>query len=333
MHVNRGLLFWGIFFIALGAVPLLVRAGYLGEDVVLRAWSLWPLILIGIGLGLMLRRTRASLVGGLVVAVTAGMMFGSLLAVGVQGIGSGGLTACGFGVGNGGREPFADQQGSLGGSASVRVELDCGELDLTTAAGNDWMLTGTSRDGLPPDISHAADRLVITPTSSSDIRVGFGSARGVEWNLRLPQAPLTRLDLSVNAGSATARLDSMVLQSVQASVNAGSATLDLASAISVDQINGSVNAGALNLTLPAANVTGSLSANAGTIHLCVPDGVDLRIRVTDNALGSTNFGGAGLTKVGDTWTTANFGAGVAQIDLSASANLGSIDLNPENGCE
>ena len=73
-----------------------------------------------------------------------------------------------------------------------------------------------------------------------------------------------------------------------------------------------------------------MSANAGSLELCVPDGVDLRIRLEDNALGSNNFAEAGLVEVGDTWTRV--GGGSARIDITASANLGSITLNPDDGC-
>ena len=35
-------------------------------------------------------------------------------------------------------------------------------------------------------------------------------------------------------------------------------------------------------------------------------------------------------EVGDTWTRV--GGGSARIDIAASANLGSITLNPDDGC-
>ena len=59
MHIRRGYLGWGVFLILVGAVPLAVRAGYLTDDQIGRLWSLWPLILIGIGVGLILRRTAS----------------------------------------------------------------------------------------------------------------------------------------------------------------------------------------------------------------------------------------------------------------------------------
>ena len=80
---------WGVFLILAGAVPLGVRAGYLDADQVGRLWSLWPLILIGIGVGLILRRTRLAFLGGLIVAATFGLMVGGLLSVGSTGFAGG----------------------------------------------------------------------------------------------------------------------------------------------------------------------------------------------------------------------------------------------------
>ena len=96
MHIRRGYLGWGVFLILAGSVPLLVRAGYLTTDQVGRLWSLWPLILVGIGIGLILSRTRFDFVGGLVVAATFGLMVGGLLSAGVSTISGG---TCGSGQG------------------------------------------------------------------------------------------------------------------------------------------------------------------------------------------------------------------------------------------
>ena len=103
MRVNRGLLGWGVFFIVAGSIPLLVQAGVLDPARVRQVWQLWPLVLIGIGLGLILQRTRAAMVGGLVVAATFGILVGGWFAVGfVPGSGFG---ACGIGGTNDGDLP------------------------------------------------------------------------------------------------------------------------------------------------------------------------------------------------------------------------------------
>jgi hypothetical protein len=67
----------------------------------------------------------------------------------------------------------------------------------------------------------------------------------------------------------------MRLDRVQVSVNAGSAALDLGSAVEIQAFEASVNAGSLAVTLPPVSMTGDLSANAGSLELCVPDGEDV----------------------------------------------------------
>ena len=85
MHIRRGYLGWGVFLILAGAIPLAVRAGYISNDDLSRYWDLWPIILIGIGVGLVLSRTRFAIVGGVIAAATVGIMVGGLLSAGVSG--------------------------------------------------------------------------------------------------------------------------------------------------------------------------------------------------------------------------------------------------------
>ena len=326
MRIDRGLLGWGVFLIVLGAVPLAVRGGYLDEATVRRAWELWPLILIGIGLGLMLQRTKLAAVGGLVVAITFGLLGGSLLATGM----SGPFSGCGIGVGSGAGTPFETRTGTFGADARVDLDLSCGEVTVSPASGSGWTLAGSDEDGEGPDVSVSADRLRV----QSPERSGMGFLRGGQrWQVTLPEDPLLELDLSVNAGSARLDLGGAHVSDANVSVNAGDARLDLSGTQGLERLNASVNAGAAGLTLPAASLTGSVSANLGAIELCVPSGVGLRFRGADDALSSNNFGDRGLSERDGTWTSADFASAAIRIDLSASASLGSITLNPENGCD
>jgi hypothetical protein len=327
MHINRGLLGWGVFFIVLGSVPLAVRGGALDPAVVRRAWELWPLLLIGIGLGLVLERTRLAVVGGLIVAVTFGLMGGGLLATGFgPGIG---MTTCGVGGGDG--ERFAERRGTLAPVARVSLAMNCGDLEASTGDGADWLVSGSSHDGTPPDIDASAGVLEVKAPERSGISFVDGGSR---WEVTLPRAGTIDIDVSVNAGSARLDLAGLAVPTVDVSVNAGDARIDLGEATGIERIDGSANAGALTITLPPPSgraLTGSLSVNAGSLQLCVPDGVALEFRVDDNTLSSDNFGSRGLVRDGDTWSRG--GGSLDAIRLDLSANLGSITLNPEDGCE
>ncbi len=325
MHINRGLLGWGVFFIVAGSVPLLVQAGAVDPEVVRRVWQLWPLILIGIGLGLILARTRAAIVGGLIVSITFGLLVGGWFAVGFSP--GAGFSACGLGGGNHGGVPFVTQSGSLDGEANVDLDMSCGDAVVSSAAGNGWTVAGTSDGGVPPTISAGRDLKVESPR-----RTGIDFARGSTWQVTLPAGVAVHLGLSANAGSVDANLGTMQVPDLDASVNAGSATIDMGQVTGLTSVDISANAGSLSLTLPSPTspIEGSLSANAGSIQLCVPEGVGLQIQAS-TSLGSNNFGDRGLAKVDDTWVRSGTGSG--QINLDVSANLGSVTLNPEDGCD
>ncbi len=328
MRVNRGLLGWGVFFIVLGAVPIAVNEGLLDPAVVRRAWELWPLILVGIGLGLILARTRFAFLGGLVVAVTFGLMGGALIATGLNpGFG---LTACGFGGRHEGT-PFADQRGSFTRDASVRLEMSCGSVEAGPVDGNDWTLAGSSSTGQPPAMVRDDGRLVVVAPERTGVRI---SAAASTWQVTLPRSVKIGLDLSVNAGSGAVDLAGMTVPSLSASVNAGEARIDGSGARGAERLSASVNAGTLVLLLPIPGDTlrGDVSVNAGSASICVPDGVALRFQ-SDESLGSVNFGDRGLVRSDDTWTSPGYESAASRIDLSVSANLGSITLNPEDGCD
>ena len=83
MSVDRRLVNMGVFLLILGGIPLAVGQGWLARGTIAQAWELWPLILIGVGLGLILRRTPFHFVGGLLVAATFGTILGAVLAGGL----------------------------------------------------------------------------------------------------------------------------------------------------------------------------------------------------------------------------------------------------------
>jgi hypothetical protein len=327
MRVNRGLLGWGLFFIVLGLVPLAVRGGYLDEDTVRRAWQLWPLILIGIGLGLVLQRTQFAILGSLIVAVTFGLIAGSIVTVGFTGnlLGFNGCS-----LGNTGGVAFEDRGGELAPGASVSVELSCGELDATTASGTTWSLTGSDSDGHGPNVEQSADRVEIR----SPNRAGFGVAQARErWRLTLPrEAQAIVIDVTVNAGSATLDLAGLQVAKLDVSVNAGEAHVNAGDG-DLGEIDAEANAGSLVVAFPARNAHGNLSANAGSIAVCVPSGVGIRIETGDQTLSGNNFAARGLVQQGDTWTSPGYEGADAKLELSVSANLGAVNLNPEDGCD
>jgi len=92
MRVDLGRFNWGLFLVIAGAIPLAHQQGALSTSSLSGAWGYWPLILIGIGLGIVLARTPGAFIGGLVVAACLGLVVGSLFAVGPN-VGCGGASS------------------------------------------------------------------------------------------------------------------------------------------------------------------------------------------------------------------------------------------------
>lgn len=328
MHIRRGFLGWGVFLILAGAIPLAVRAGYLDSDQIGRLWTLWPMILIGVGVGLILSRTRFGFLGGLIVAATLGLMVGGLLASGISTFSSG---VCGQAAGT---TAFPSREGTFSAAvASVDLELDCGNVTVAVAPGDTWRYEGQDANGVGPEDESTPSTLKIRTREDGDDGPSWFLGARETWQVTLPTTPRLGIDLHLNAGQATVDLAGATLGTVKLQLNAGAATVDLGSAASIDDLVFQLNAGSLGLTLPNVSVTGSVEANAGAVRLCAPPGAGLRLRTGDSIIASYDYAGHGLVQNGTTWTTPGYEGASVQIDLRTAANAGSFTLDPEGGCD
>src|SRR6478609_5400039 len=183
MRVRRGLLFWGLLLIPLGAIPLLARSGAIDPARLADAWRLWPLILVGIGVAILASRTRFALVGA--------------------------VSGCGFGNET---TRQLDQAGELGGNAQVRLELDCGSIDFRAGGDAGWTIHAAYR-GDPPTIQAESNRLSVGTPSGGD--------RQQDWTIGVPAAQLGALDMTANAATSTVDLGTAAMSRLQADANAG----------------------------------------------------------------------------------------------------------------
>jgi hypothetical protein len=80
MTVGRGTLYVGVFLIAAGAMTLGAAVGVLDPAAVAdTVATLWPLAVIALGVGLVLRRTRAALGAGVLAALVPGLALGAAI--------------------------------------------------------------------------------------------------------------------------------------------------------------------------------------------------------------------------------------------------------------
>jgi hypothetical protein len=315
MRVRRGLLFWGLLLIPLGAIPLVGRAGGLDASWLAQAWRLWPIVLICVGLAVLVGRTRAALVGTAAIALTIGSIGGAALAAPQSWIGA--VSDCDFSS----PRQALDRSGTFSAAASVRLDIRCGSVELTASDGPDWALAAQYRTS-QPIVESSGNRL--------SIRSATDGPSNDEWTVTVPAEQIGAVDLRANAAASTLRLGDAALTRLVADVNAGDLQIDAADA-AIQRVTITMNAGRVRLTAGLAPMTGRISVNAGQIDLCVPEDAGLRLIVTDQLTFVSNLGSQGLVQSGTEWTREATG-GAPTIDLSLDGNAASLRLQPEGGC-
>ena len=326
MTIRRGTLYAGVFLLAAGAVTLAGASGALDPGAVAAAaGALWPVAIIAVGIALVVRRSPAALVAGVVAAALPGLALGASL-VAAPSVGAPVLSI-----------PCTDtsapattgevREGAFAGDASVRLQLDCGRLTVDTQPGSSW--TVESRDGRNrvTDVTAAGDRLQVG-SASIDRGPWRGSGR-VELDASLPTAVRMDLETVVNAGRGDLALDGARLGDLDLEVNAGELRTDLSGAV-LERLDLGVNAGESSVILPAASFTGTVEANAGSVRLCAPAGLGLRV-TSSASLGSVQLDG--LVQRDGAWETPDYAAAPFHADLAINASLGSVAINPQGGCK
>jgi hypothetical protein len=320
MRINRKFLYWGVFLVALGVV--LVAADLSGVDeTTLADWlRLWPLAVVAIGLGIVLRRTRFNVAGGMLAAAVPGLVLGGAFALGPRI-----AVDCGA---HGEPSTFITREGTFEGPARVDVTTGCGSLVVTTAPGAGWLLDAGNTENREARVDATGTSLSIDNGRRNGWH-GFGTGRDV-WRLTLPTSTIDDLSLVVNAGEGDIDLAGADLGRLDLTTNAGRTTVGLAEA-SLTKLSGTVNAGMLSLDLPsAADVTGSVVINAGALQVCTPAGVGLRIHQT-SVLGATSINGQ--EQSGRDWQSPDYASAAHRTDLTITTNFGNVEVNPIGGCK
>lgn len=254
MTARRGL-FWPVLLIAIGLVFLLANFGYIRPISAIALISLWPVILILIGIDIAVgRRWPLAALGMDIAIVAAALALAATQTTYPQWFVFGGSGPAGAGQ-NHVSAPRASAR-------SLNFHLNGGAGTFTVGGGASDLVEVTSdQDNL---------NLRTSGTDRVDVRVDQ-SDRGIRFG---PNAP-TRVDV---------RLASDIPTSVDVNAGAGEFTVDL-SDVRVTDARVNVGAASLRVVLPKAtgDVSITLSAGASSVVIEVPDGVEARI-TTSGAL-------------------------------------------------
>jgi hypothetical protein len=303
VSARRGV-FWPLLLIALGIVFLLQNFGLISGVSWLAIASLWPLLLVLIGLDIAFaRRWPIPTLAVEIAVIAAGLAlvaYSPNLAPGV----------------------FVFRNGDGTGETDVSVPRGASQLNLT--------LNGGAVRSY--HVSGGATELVEAHSANPDLRSRVSGGGNGRSDVRLDQVS-SGFFHPAGAGEIEIRLASDVPTSLTVNVGAGEFDVDLTD---VRVTDARVNIGASSMRFvvpkPSGDIAIRMNGGASSIAIVVPDGVEARIATTggflslrsDNTRLGSGGGTGGCVACGTSVETSGYGTANDRVTVTISAGASSI---------
>ena len=289
-----------LILVGIGILFLLSNLGIFQVNVWRLASTLWPVILIGIGLDILIGRRSAT--GSLLaLLLTALFLIGGALYVGGS--------------------PSAPVRGEVTeiryapgpvGEADVHIAGNTGRLEVGSMAEGGVLVLGTVRLGGSETIqeeSKEENGKAIYRLSSEGVGVVGVSGSESVWNLRLNGEIPTQLAVNTGAGEAELDLQRLRLTGLQVELGVGAATI----------------------SLPRAGLfDGNISGGIGRLVIRVPDSLAVELQV-DTGIGQVSVDN-GFVLVGDNrYRTAAAQREGEKAALKISSGIGQVVIETISG--
>ena len=319
MRVNRPFLYSGVFLVAIGGILVAANLDAIGTADLADMLRLWPLAVIALGLGVVLRRSQVGVASGLLAAALPGLLLGSALGMAPRFAGD-----CGA---RGEPVSVANEHGSfVGGPATITMAADCGTVTVGTAPGTGWQFSAGNSAGRAPNVGSSARSLSIGPVRPDEWLDGGRDA----WDLTLPTTDIEDLSLVVHAGNGHVDLPGAQIGRLALTANASAIVVDATSA-SIADLSGVVNVGSLSISLPAnSDLVGSLRVGGGRLEVCLPPDVGLRLTTRGQPRQVTVHG---LRETGSAWQSPGYASAARTAELDVHVNFGTVEIDPIGGCQ
>ncbi len=327
---RHGTSIWPFILIGIGVVWLLGEANIISAANLSVLWRLWPVILIAIGLELLVgrgSRMLGTLIGaGAVVLVIVLMIVGPSL-----------------GLAKNAEVKSAQYSEPVNGatSAKVTVGVSTGDLTIHAAADSADLLKADVRyfGTLTYNTSGTTERAItLKDESNSGFNFNFFDAlfqsEALRWDVALNSG--VPLDLEASNGTGSTHIDLTGFQLSALNLSSGTGSVEVALPSSQTSYSGyiSTGTGSLNLTIPdGAAVSLTVSTGTGSANLDLPDGAAVQL-VASTGTGSVNVPSflkrttqpsQGVGQNG-TWQSDNFEGADQRIVINYSGGTGSLNV-------
>jgi hypothetical protein len=319
--------FWPLVLIGAGIIWLLANLGIIRPASLGALISLWPLLLIVIGLDILFGR-RSPVIGGLIGLLAILAVVGALIAGPALG-----LPAASVGVLQ--TRTFTEP---VNGATAADIILDFSSqpvsLHPVSSAANLLEAQIEYYGGLSyASTGNPTRRISLAP--SGGFAFFLGSDSNARWDIGLNPAIPTNLHLGGASGSQSLDLSSLRLTAFFLDQGSGSVTATLPPEPDPYTATFQGGSGSLNLSLPGnANLTIRLDGGSGSVHINLPAGAAVRFEVRSSGSGSVSFPSSlSQTSTGDNhkegvWQTAGYDQAAFKINIICSSlGSGSFTLN------
>lgn len=278
--VNR--LFDGLTTVAFGLVVLAVTTGFVGFDVIWRIISLWPVLLIAIGLDLLGKALHTSWLRALgSIAVIAALAYAVAVSTGDDG----------FVVTGGGGTPFETVSEPVDEVTEASLNLEAGAAEITLGSGNQLVeAEGSSPWGDPEfAIERSGDAAQVQLNLGEEGRpVVWPSRRGASLDANLSDEVVW--DLSLELGVATLDADLSDLQVRRVDLKPGVAECK----VRLGEVAQGVD-----------EAVADVRSGIASVRISLPEGAEARVE-SESGLTAHDVGGAFESVGSGEWETPGF---------------------------
>jgi Domain of unknown function (DUF5668) len=294
-----------VLLIAVGVIAILLNFGWIPGARLLRAFDLWPLVLVVAGLGLVFRALlEPPLARSLTVAVTVLALVGIVAYVVLAPPVPAATSTAGT--------VSTSSSAPLNSAASGRLQIESGatSVDVHGGAGSENLYEARFDfpQGHAPEVQVNGGNVVVRGRGGTGLSLlGQGKPRtSIALNSSIPW------DVEVGGGASQADLDLRGLDLRSLKVDSGASHLDV------------------HLPSPRGTVEVDVSGGATSVDIARPRGVPVQARVSGGASNLevdskrvATLGGSGVQ------TSAGWGSTADRYDISISGGANNVDIKEE----
>ena len=287
--MNNRRLIGGIILIILGILFLLTNLGYIGFDVLLGIFDLWPLLLVVAGVNILFnRRFIVSLIAWIIFFVIL-ILYGTFY----RGMNADTDFKTHF------TKPAETSYGELNldiGAARIDVDSERNDLLKVDARGIKLSHNNTYKNDMETAIFNFANK---------NHGLTIYNTRGSDYNFKLNEDVIWDLDLNLGAISGTLNLENIATRSVDLDMGAGNLNIILGNKYGRSDIE--------------------IDSGASNINITVPKDAGIKIKL-DSSLSKTNIDDLSLIKLGDHYISPDYEERDVKLEFRISMGVGRVDF-------